>query len=173
MIPRAIVIVTADQFAGLVAERNPFFADTVVLDFDARSKRRIVMEGIGGTRFLLDLPRPQRMRNADALQLEDGRLIEILAAPETLIEIRVRDAGHLARLAWHLGNRHLPVEIGARFLRTREDAVIAEMIRGLGGTIRTISAPFEPEGGAYAADSPAAGHSHAHSHSHAHAHSHA
>ena len=125
-------------------------ADTIVLDFDERHRRRIAMTGTHGLEFLLDLPETVMLRGGDALVLEDGRLIEIVAAPEELSEIRVGEPRDLARLAWHLGNRHLPVQILANRIRIRRDAIIEEMARGLGAKIARIEAPFDPEGGAYA-----------------------
>jgi urease accessory protein len=132
-------------------------ADTVVLDFDDRHRRRMVMTGTRGLEFLLDLESAVALRGGDALVLEDGRLVEVVAAPEPLAEIRGSDPQHLVRLAWHLGNRHLPTQITARGLRIRRDHVIEAMVKGLGARIIEIEAPFDPEGGAYA-DS---GHAHA------------
>jgi urease accessory protein len=141
-------------------------ADSVVLDFDDRHRRRTAMVGTGGLTFLLDLEEAVALRGGDALVLEDGRLIEVVAAPEPLIEIRGSDPAHLVRLAWHLGNRHLPTQILAKGLRIRRDHVIAEMVQGLGGRVIEIEAPFDPEGGAYAAPAPEV-HDHAH-HDHGH-----
>ncbi|HYP58672.1 MAG TPA: urease accessory protein UreE [Beijerinckia sp.] len=142
-----------------------YATDTVVLDFDARHRRRIVMQTVHGLFFLLDLAEALVLRNGDALVLEDGCLVEVVAAPEPLTEIRCDKPQDLARIAWHLGNRHLPVEIAGRKLRIRCDHVIEDMLRGLGATLLEIEAPFEPEGGAYAG----AGHRHNHAHStHAH-----
>jgi urease accessory protein len=132
-------------------------ADTVVLDFDDRHRRRMAMTGTRGLEFLLDLESAIALRGGDALVLEDGRLVEVVAAPEPLAEIRGSDPQHLVRLAWHLGNRHLPTQITARGLRIRRDHVIEAMVQGLGARIIEIEAPFDPEGGAYA-DS---GHGHA------------
>jgi urease accessory protein len=132
-------------------------ADTVVLDFDDRHRRRMAMTGTRGLEFLLDLESAVALRGGDALVLEDGRLVEVVAAPEPLAEIRGSDPQHLVRLAWHLGNRHLPTQITARGLRIRRDHVIEAMVQGLGARIIEIEAPFDPEGGAYA-DS---GHGHA------------
>jgi urease accessory protein len=132
-------------------------ADTVVLDFDDRHRRRMAMTGTRGLEFLLDLESAVALRGGDALVLEDGRLVEVVAAPEPLAEIRGSDPQHLVRLAWHLGNRHLPTQITARGLRIRRDHVIEAMVQGLGARIIEIEAPFDPEGGAYA-DS---GHAHA------------
>jgi urease accessory protein len=162
-------------------------ADTVVLDFDDRHRRRMAMTGTRGLEFLLDLEAAIALRGGDALVLEDGRLVEVVAAPEPLLEIRGHDPFHLVRLAWHLGNRHLPTQIMGKALRIRRDHVIEEMVRGLGARVIEIEAPFDPEGGAYATGHGAAaahahgvhdhgGHDHA-PHDHAthdhHAHDHA
>jgi urease accessory protein len=132
-------------------------ADTVVLDFDDRHRRRVVMTGTKGLQFLLDLENAVALRGGDALVLEDDRLIEVVAAAEPLAEIRGADPHHLVRVAWHLGNRHLPTQIMPKGLRIRRDHVIEAMVKGLGARVIEIEAPFDPEGGAYAA----AGHAHA------------
>ncbi|MCP3417438.1 urease accessory protein UreE [Bradyrhizobium brasilense] len=152
-------------------------ADTVVLDFDDRHRRRMVMSGTRGLEFLLDLENAVALRGGDALVLEDGRLVEVVAAPEPLAEIRGSDPHHLIRVAWHLGNRHLPTQIMPKGLRIRRDHVIEAMVKGLGARVIEIEAPFDPEGGAYAehahADEHAHGHTgHDHAHSHAHDHDH-
>jgi urease accessory protein len=131
-------------------------ADTVVLDFDDRHRRRMAMTGTRGLEFLLDLENAVALRGGDALVLEDGRLIEVVAAAEPLVEIRGVDPLHLVRVAWHLGNRHLPTQIMPKGLRIRRDHVIEAMVQGLGARIIEIEAPFDPEGGAYAS-----GHAHA------------
>jgi urease accessory protein len=125
-------------------------ADSVVLGFDDRHRRRMAMTGTRGLEFLLDLENAVALRGSDALVLEDGRLIEVVAAPEPLAEIRGLDPQHLVRVAWHLGNRHLPTQIMAKGLRIRRDHVIEAMVKGLGARIIEIEAPFDPEGGAYA-----------------------
>jgi urease accessory protein len=132
-------------------------ADTVVLDFDDRHRRRVAMTGTRGLEFLLDLENAVALRGGDALVLEDGRLIEVVAAPEPLAEIRCNDPQHLVRVAWHLGNRHLPTQIMGKGLRIRRDHVIEAMVKGLGARVIEIEAPFDPEGGAYAGG----GHAHA------------
>jgi urease accessory protein len=124
--------------------------DTVVLDFDDRHRRRMAMTGTRGFEFLLDLEHATALRGGDALVLDDGRLVEVVAAPESLLEIRGTDPHHLVRLAWHLGNRHLPAQIMAKALRIRRDHVIEAMVKGLGARVVEITAPFDPEGGAYA-----------------------
>jgi urease accessory protein len=149
---RALAVQTAGTWSGAAADR-------VVLDYDDRHRRRMTMTGAEGTSFLLDLPAAAELRGGDALLLEDGRLVEVVAAPEPLLEIRCTDPLHLARVAWHLGNRHLPAQLLPGALRIRRDHVIADMARGLGAEAIEISAPFDPEGGAYAA---AGGHQHHH-----------
>jgi urease accessory protein len=142
-------------------------ADTIVLDFDDRHRRRMAMTGTRGLEFLLDLENAVALRGGDALVLEDGRLVEVVAAPEPLLEIRCNDPQHLVRVAWHLGNRHLPTQITGRGLRIRRDHVIEGMVKGLGARVIEIEAPFDPEGGAYAGDGHAhAGHGHS-THDHA------
>jgi len=139
-------------------------ADSVVLEFDDRHRRRLAMTGTRGLSFLLDLPETVALRGGDALVLEDGRLVEVVAAPEPLIEIRGGDPRELVRIAWHLGNRHLPVQLAGKHLRIRRDHVIEEMVKGLGASVVEIEAPFDPEGGAYVSG----GHEHAHGHDHHH-----
>jgi urease accessory protein len=109
----------------------------------------MAMTGTRGLEFLLDLENATVLRGGDALVLDDHRLIEVVAAPEPLAEIRGADPQHLARIAWHLGNRHLPTQITARGLRVRRDHVIEAMVKGLGARVIEIEAPFDPEGGAY------------------------
>jgi urease accessory protein len=148
-------------------------ADTVVLGFDDRHRRRMAMTGTRGLEFLLDLENAVALRGGDALVLDDGRLVEVVAAPELLTEIRCNDPQHLVRVAWHLGNRHLPTQIMAKGLRIRRDHVIEAMVKGLGARVIEIEAPFDPEGGAYAeafhAHGEASSHAHAEASSHAHA----
>ena len=131
-------------------DATPTVADTVVLDFDDRHRRRIAMTGTAGLAFLLDLDEAVALRGGDALRLEDGRLVEVVAAAEPLIEVRGRTPGDLVRLAWHIGNRHLSAQVMANALRLRGDHVIEDMLRGLGAAVVAIEAPFDPEGGAYA-----------------------
>ena len=125
-------------------------ADTVVLDFDDRHRRRVAMTGTEGLAFLLDLEEAVALRGGDGLALEDGRVVEVVAAPEPLIEVRGRTPGDLVRLAWHIGNRHLSAQVTANALRLRGDHVIEDMLRGLGASVVAIEAAFDPEGGAYA-----------------------
>jgi len=123
--------------------------DEIVLDYDRRHRRRLRFTAGSGAEILLDLPDARHVRDGDAMVLEDGGLVAVRAAPEALLEISAADAGTLARLAWHLGNRHLSVQFLPGKLRILEDHVIAPMIEALGGTVKPVSAPFDPESGAY------------------------
>ena len=134
-------------------------AGTLTLDFDARHRRRIRLTADEGEDILLDLPKAVAMAHGDGLQLEDGRWLMIQAAAEHIVEIRHKDPNQLVRLAWHLGNRHLPTEIQEQFLRIRPDHVIEHMLCGFGAELTKVHAPFQPEGGAYGGDQ---GHHHNH-----------
>ncbi len=124
----------------------------------------MVLTGEGGLGFLLDLPRAVQLRHGDGLKLSDGRIVEVAAAPEKLLEVRAATTAHLLKLAWHLGNRHLAAQVEPDRILIRYDHVIAHMLEHLGATVATVSAPFDPEGGAY-------DDAHAHSHDdHSHAH---
>lgn len=124
-------------------------AGTLTLDFDARHRRRVRLTADQGEDILLDLPKAVAMADGDGLQLEDGRWLMVQAAAEPIVEVRHKDPAQLARLAWHLGNRHLPTEIRRRLLRIRPDHVIEDMLRGFGADLLMTQAPFQPEGGAY------------------------
>ena len=137
--------------------------DQVSLDHEWRHRRRITLTGEKGTAFLLDLEKTATLNDGDAVKLEDGSLILVKAAPQTLIEIKAENPMRLLKTAWHIGNRHTPAEITADAIYIEEDHVLAEMIRGLGCAMATVSRPFQPERGAY--------HDHAHGdHSHDHGH---
>ena len=123
--------------------------DRVVLDAAERHRRRIVLTAEGGTRFLLDLPHATALRDGDGLVLEDGSVVRVAGKREALVEIAAENAQQLARLAWHIGNRHTEVEIVGERLRIRRDSVLEEMLRGLGAKLSFVEAPFEPEAGAY------------------------
>jgi urease accessory protein len=120
-----------------------------------------------GEEVLLDLPKAVAMADGDGLRLEDGRWLKVLAAAEPIVEVRHRESGQLTRLAWHLGNRHLPTQIGDAVLRIRPDHVIEAMLEGFGASLVTVRAPFQPEGGAYSSH---AGHHHVHTDASGHRH---
>jgi urease accessory protein len=126
-------------------------ADRVTLEYEDRCRRRIAMTGDGGLSFLLDLAVTTYLKDGDALLLDDGRLVEIRAEPENLLEIKARDRLHLMTLAWHLGNRHLPAQIEAERIVIRDDRVIAHMLEHQGARLKKVREPFNPEGGAYSA----------------------
>ena len=123
--------------------------DSVTLTYDDRHRRRIRLVADSGERYLLDLPRAHHLVDGDGLELEGGGYICVRAAAEPVCEITAREPADLLRIAWHLGNRHLPVQIAGEGLRIRPDHVIAEMVTGLGGRVTELEAPFDPEGGAY------------------------
>ncbi len=143
----------ASQVLRAGAWRAAEASDRVVLDADQRYRRRIVMTGERGGKFLLDLPEATALRDGDGLLLDDGAIVAVVARPEPLIEIAVAGTADqtaiMARLAWHLGNRHAEVEIVGDKLRMRRDHVLEEMLIGLGAVLTPIEAPFEPERGAY------------------------
>ncbi len=125
--------------------------DGVMLPFLDRHRRRIRLVADSGAPFLLDLARAQRLAEGDGLELDNGSYIRVRAAAEPVIEIEADSSADLLRIAWHLGNRHLPLQVADGRLRLRADHVIADMVQGLGGRISWRDAPFDPEIGAYAA----------------------
>ena len=129
--------------------------DRVTLSYDARFLRRKVLTSEGGTQFLVDLSQTTSLNRGDAFKLEDGRLIEVVPAREDLLEI----TGDLTRLAWHIGNRHMPCQIEADRLLIQDDHVLRDMLEKLGADLRKVHEPFTPEGGAY-------GHGRTHGHAH-------
>ena len=134
---------------------------TVTLVYADRCRRRVRLMDDRGVPFLLDLVRPARLADGDGLVLADGTIIRVIAKPEPLVEAVATDARHLARLAWHVGNRHVAAQIiDEKCLRIVHDSVLEQMLRGLGAETRAVTAPFHPEGGAYA--SLAMGHHHGH-----------
>ncbi|MBB5690986.1 urease accessory protein UreE [Roseomonas alkaliterrae] len=161
-IPRATAVRRAGTWPAEQAR------DAVLVDFDDRYRRRRLYTGQAGLAFLLDLPEATVLRDGDGLELATGGFVRVEAAPEPLVEVKGRDAEHLARLAWHLGNRHLPTRIEGDRLLIRDDHVIVHMLEGLGATLRRVEAPFDPEGGAYGEHNhaPASQRHHHHHHDH-------
>ncbi len=135
--------------------------DQVLIDFDRRHRRRIVLNTQTGREVLIDLPRAIRLRDGDGLVTEHG-IVLVRAQPEPLLEIHAHDDAELIRIAWHLGNRHLPVQLLGDRIRIRADHVIRDMVEGLGGHVEPIDAPFDPEAGAYAEGGSLHGHHHPH-----------
>jgi urease accessory protein len=124
------------------------FVDRVILAADDRHRRRLVMTGEAGTRFLLDLPQTAMLRDGDGLVLDDGSIVRVVGKPEPLVEIAAPAADRL-RIAWHIGNRHIEMQVVGDKLRIRRDHVIEAMLAGLGANLTPIEAPFDPEQGAY------------------------
>ena len=120
--------------------------DVVALDLEGRRRRRHVVETRSGEMILIDLPEPPRLTHGAGLVLEDGTIVRVQAMPEPVVEIKAKN---LTKIAWHLGNRHLPTEIHDQALRIRPDHVIEAMLQGLGAELRHLHAAFEPEAGAY------------------------
>lgn len=144
-------------------------ADSIMASPAQRRAHRGEVIGSGGAHYAFALDQPVLLRMGDLCELENGTLVEVVVEPEPLIEVRGRDPIHLARLAWHLGDRHVPVQVLPNRLRTPADGVIEALLTSLGARVVAIEAPFDPEGGAYAA--PAARHDHHHDHAH-HGHDH-
>jgi urease accessory protein len=154
---RAATVVRADQWRGDAA------VDSVVLEADERHLRRTVLTGQGGLTFLLDLAHATVLHHGDGLVLDDGAIVQVAGKPEPLAEVSAGSHQALLRLAWHIGNRHTPLQVVGQALRIRRDHVLEAMLQGLGATLTSIEAPFEPEHGAYAEP---AHHDHGHHHEH-------
>jgi urease accessory protein len=145
--------------------------DSVSLDFDGRHRRRVMLHTAKGEHLLLDLAETVALADGDLLVTVDGRHIAVVANPEALMEVSATDPAKLARLAWHIGNRHLPTEIAGATLYLRHDHVIADMLEKLGAVVTFVDRPFNPEGGAYG-HGRTLGHDHDHDHDHHHDHGH-
>jgi urease accessory protein len=164
---RATALIRRAERAGRIA------VDTITLARADRHKRRIALETDRGHAFLLDLPEATYLAAGDALELEDGTLIEVRAAAEPLLQIHCHDAAALARIAWHIGNRHTPAEVTAGAIYIQPDHVLEDMVVGLGAHVHHVTRPFEPEGGAYGGKGPlSSGHHHHGHHHHGHSHDH-
>lgn len=158
----------------------------IKLPFDLRQKSRLRTKLVSGEEVALLLPRGEVLRGGDLLVASDGGVIEVLAERERVLHITCDTPQALAKAAYHLGNRHVPVEVGDGFLRIGADHVLEEMLRGLGATIKAMEVPFEPEAGAYGGGHHhyeegsqggrihhyGDGHDHPHDHDHGHDHDH-
>ncbi len=153
---RAVAIVRAGQ------KQAADIIDTLLLDYDQRRSLSGVLTGLKGGQFQIAISSPSAVTTDDCLVLEDGRLIEVVARPEPLLEIRAGDVASMARLAWYLGDRHIPAQLHERWLRVRHDPATEKLLAALGVRVVAIEAPFEPEGGAYSG----AHHHHGHDHPH-------
>ncbi|MFZ5709061.1 MAG: urease accessory protein UreE [Pseudomonadota bacterium] len=160
-LPRAVAVLHPGAWSGA--------ADAVSLDYAGRFLRRRRLTTEAGRDILADLPETVSLEEGDALRLEDGGVVAVRAAPEDLVEVR---GANLPRLAWHIGNRHFPCEVGTDRLVIRRDPVIEALLMHLGAVLTPLSAPFRPEGGAYGhGPAEADGHDareHGHDHGHGH-----
>ena len=172
MAPRATTITRKSESGSQVG------TETITLDRASRYRRRLALTSDSGREFLLDLPEATYLAHGDALVLDDGSLIKVLAAPEPLLEVHAHDPLELARIAWHIGNRHTPAEIVPGAIYIQPDHVLEDMVIGLGAHVHKVMRPFEPEGGAYGGKGPLQkghhhhGHDHHHDHAHGHSHDH-
>ena len=185
---------TIDKLLGAHIKLAPVLikrAPTLTLAFDARCKSRLAATLDSGEEVALLLPRGTVLRDGDVLVADDGGLVRVVAAPESVLYVRAPDVLTLTRAAYHLGNRHTPVEVGVDYLKLEYDPVLADMLKRLGALVDQVEMPFQPETGAYggghrhghdetfAEDYALAQqvygehHGHAHSHDHGHAHEHA
>lgn len=160
----------SDLICSTILDHTHHPADTITLDETDRHRRRMKMVSDGGIGFLLDLPEARLLKHGEGLKLSDGRVIEVRAEPEALYEITANGPRHLLALAWQIGNRHLAADITEDRIRIREDRVIKDMLEGLGATVGELTAPFNPEGGAYGGADQ--GHHHHAHHHHGHDHHH-
>lgn len=149
------------------AVRPDAIADEIALDHAARSRRSAALTARGGLAFQLDLDRETILEDGDAVRLDDGRLVRILAAPQALLAVTAENPVRLTRLAWQLGSNHVQTEVTADALYVLDDPVVAELIRGQGCAATALERPFRPEKEAAAHDHSTCGHDHAH-HDHAH-----
>ena len=170
MLQTAKLIPQGQGLASVLVKR----AATVTLDWDLRQKSRFEATDSLGRSLGVFLPRGSVVRGGDVLVAEDGSLIRVQAAPQTVLRITTCTAHgspfDLTRAAYHLGNRHVPIELRPDYLQIEPDHVLAEMLRAMHLIVNTVDAPFEPESGAYASHG---GHAHGHAHDHAQAHAHA
>lgn len=170
--PRATSVISATERGTRVA------ADTVILDSMQRSAAHGNATSAKGEAIELDLHGGVRLRTDDLLVLEDGTFFEVVAAVEPLLEARAPDLAALARIAWHLGDRHIQAQLLTNRIRARRAPEVEKLLAALGAKVALIDAPFEPEGGAYAPQTQAHNHDghdhhdHAHDHGHHHGHGH-
>ena len=182
---------TIDKLLGAHIKLAPVLvkrAPTLTLAFDARCKSRLAATLDSSEEVALLLPRGTVLRDGDVLVADDGGLVRVVAAPESVLYVRAKDVLTLTRAAYHLGNRHTPVEVGADYLKLEYDPVLADMLKRLGASVDQVEMPFQPETGAYggghrhghdetfAEDYALAqqvyGEHHGHAHSHDHGHEH-
>jgi urease accessory protein len=160
--PRATSVLAASLRDNRTAD------DTVILDFAQRGSAEGAVTSVKGRIIEIDLHAPMRLRTDDLLLFDDGTNVEVVAAPEALIEVRGGDLAALARIAWHLGDRHIAAELLPNRIRARRDPTVEKLLASLGAKVTVIDAPFEPEGGAYVPAHHAHDHNHHHDDGHRH-----
>ncbi len=146
--------------------------DRVSLDFEQRQKSRGRAKSENGEEIAWFLPRAHVLADGDCLLTMEGKLIQVVAAPETLSEVQCDDTLALTKAAYHLGNRHVPLQIDNNTLSYQHDHVLDDMVTGLGLCVRCVQKPFHPEAGAYHSHGHKHGHNHSHEHAHPHKHEH-
>lgn len=139
---RAVAILPPEHGQGI-----PF--DIIVLEHDERRLRRKLLVLQHGGEVMVDFPQTVTLADRSALQLEDGRLVEVIAADELLYEVRATSPAHLVRLAWHIGNRHTSAQLEDGRILIKRDHVLKAMLEGLGATVTPVREPFDAEHGAY------------------------
>lgn len=159
--PRATTIIAAHDARGLAA------ADSVLLDHTQRAGGTLSVATVKGQ--ALNFAFQGRLHHDDVIALDDGSYVEVVARPEALLEARAADVSALARIAWHLGDRHIPVQLLPNRIRALREPATEELLKALGAKVTPLEAPFEPEGGAYEVPS---GHDHHHGHEHHQDHEH-
>jgi urease accessory protein len=164
--PRATKILRAGE------PRPASASDTLILDFDKRQAKQGFFFTGKGTCVEFDFVDPPALVTDDALVLDDGALIEVVADAEQLIEARIPDAAALARVAWRLGDRHVPVQLFANRLRIRRDAAVEALLAGVAAKLTPLTAPFEADGASVHAGHDHHHHDHDHGHTHDHHHDH-
>jgi urease accessory protein len=161
--PNATSLIRRADIGGRIA------VDSITLDRQSRHRRRVLLETDRGHEVMLDLAEATYMAHGDLLALDNGTYIKIVAAAEPLLEIHAHGPVQLARIAWHIGNRHTACEIGRDAIYIQPDHVLEQMVIGLGAHVHHVTRPFEPEGGAYGGKGPLLESHHGHSHAHGHA----
>ncbi|MDO9412368.1 MAG: urease accessory protein UreE [Pseudolabrys sp.] len=166
----------ATDIIGAAHRHGRPVTDTVILDYAQRSTAEGAVTGVKGTTIDIHLHGTVRLRTDDLLLLDDGSLVEVVAAAEPLLEARGADVAALARIAWHLGDRHIAVQLLPNRIRVLRDDAVETLLAALGAKVTAIDAPFEPEGGAYAPPQHSHDHGHVHDehcgHDHHHGHKH-
>ncbi len=163
---RATTVIRRSDMTGKIA------VDTITLDRASRWRRRVTLKTDRGADMLLDLADATYLADGDGLLLETMGVVKVIAAAESLLEIHAHSAPQLARIAWHIGNRHTACEITNAALYIQPDHVLEVMVIGLGAHVHHVTRPFEPEGGAYGSKGPLQESHHGHSHGDGHRHAH-